>query len=51
MYDLGALAPSIQIQQFVQQAFSLANFLFLSKVFCRIKTGEVEVDSYLTLVQ
>ena len=41
MLGEGAQAPSIEVQQFVQSAVSMANF-FLS--FLRVKTGEVEVN-------
>ena len=37
----------------LQLAFFQPNFFFLclSKVFCRVETGEVEMDCYLKLVQ
>ena len=49
MYDQGTQAPSIQIRKFIQWAFSL--LIFVSKVFFRVKTGEVKVDCYLKTVQ
>ena len=42
MYGQGGQAPSIQIQYFVQRAFSLAIFL---SILC-VKTGKVEVNRY-----
>ena len=41
MLDQGAQAPSIEVQRFIQTAFSMANFL---KSILRVKTGEVEVN-------
>ena len=41
MLGQGAQAPSIEVQQFVQSAFSKANF-FESILF--VKAGEVEVN-------
>ena len=41
MLSQGTQAPSIEVQRFVQSAFSMANF-FLNLL--RVKTGEVEVN-------
>ena len=42
MLGQGAQAPSIEIQRFVQSAFSMDNVFFLN-VLC-VKTREVEVN-------
>ena len=41
MLGHGAQAPSIEVQQFVQLAFSMANFF--RSILC-VKTGEVVVN-------
>ena len=41
MFGEGAQAPSMEVQWFVQPAFSMANF-FLSIL--SVKTGEMEVN-------
>ena len=41
MLGQGAQAPSIEVQQFVQSAFSMANFF--KSILC-VKTGEVEMN-------
>ena len=42
MLGQGAHVPSIEVQRFVQSAFSMANF-FQKCILC-VKTGEVEVN-------
>ena len=41
MLGQGAQAPSIEVQRFVQPAFSMANFF--ESILC-VKTGEVVVN-------
>ena len=48
MYDQGAQAPQFKFNNLFKEHFPK---LFFSKVFYRGKTGKVEVDCYLKMVQ
>ena len=49
MFDQGPRQTQFKFNNLFNKQFLKLGFFFL-KVFCRVKTGEVEVDCYLMLV-